>query len=278
MANWVFCNRCFQPPHRTSCFSLTNCGHVYCDACLRKGEKNECLICKVPCRTVLLSKHTDSDIQALFMSIDSLCRKYSRETSKISEFQENHRKRLLAFYREKISRLEESLRKSLLHIEQLQSVRSSQQTAFGTIKNSVSTGPQGRPLLPPRSSKPDRLESMDVDLSPSPIRKPEIAAGPARISMISPPQDGRMGLTASFCSIPRLTLSKPPVPGVCDVRPHWMFLLAFNSRRHRERTSSLNTSITKGQLVSAQQAEGSLDTLRTPTVSVSFPLCQSERK
>lgn len=38
MASWVFCNRCFQPPHRTSCFSLTNCGHVYCDVCLDKGE------------------------------------------------------------------------------------------------------------------------------------------------------------------------------------------------------------------------------------------------
>ncbi|XP_035150277.1 putative E3 SUMO-protein ligase RNF212 isoform X4 [Callithrix jacchus] len=137
MANWVFCNRCFQPPHRTSCFSLTNCGHVYCDACLSKGEKNECLICKAPCRTVLLSKH-------------------------ISEFQENHRKRLLAFYREKISRLEESLRKSVLQIEQLQ-----------------------------------RVESMDVGLSPSPVRKPEIAAGPSRISMISPPQDGRMGSVSS---------------------------------------------------------------------------------
>ncbi|XP_054205699.1 putative E3 SUMO-protein ligase RNF212 isoform X9 [Homo sapiens] len=108
MANWVFCNRCFQPPHRTSCFSLTNCGHVYCDACLGKGKKNECLICKAPCRTVLLSKHTDADIQAFFMSIDSLCKKYSRETS-----------------------------------------------------------------------------------------QSEIAAGPARISMISPPQDGRMGSVSS---------------------------------------------------------------------------------
>ena len=38
MASWVFCNRCFQPPQATSCFSLTNCGHVYCDACLRKGQ------------------------------------------------------------------------------------------------------------------------------------------------------------------------------------------------------------------------------------------------
>uniref|UniRef100_A0A8I3XDT2 Ring finger protein 212 n=1 Tax=Callithrix jacchus TaxID=9483 RepID=A0A8I3XDT2_CALJA len=83
-------------------------------------------------------------------------------SAKISEFQENHRKRLLAFYREKISRLEESLRKSVLQIEQLQ-----------------------------------RVESMDVGLSPSPVRKPEIAAGPSRISMISPPQDGRMGSVSS---------------------------------------------------------------------------------
>ncbi|XP_037839161.1 probable E3 SUMO-protein ligase RNF212 isoform X2 [Chlorocebus sabaeus] len=198
MANWVFCNRCFQPPQRTSCFSLTNCGHVYCDACLGKGKKNECLICKAPCRTVLLSKHTDADIQAFFMSIGSLCKKYSRETSQVSEFQEKHRKRLLAFYTEKISRLEESLRKSVLQIEQLQSMRSSQQTAFSTIKSSVSTKPYGC-LLPPHSSTPDRLESMEVDLSPSPIRKSEIAAGPARISVISPPQDGRMATNESSC-------------------------------------------------------------------------------
>ncbi|KAJ8783511.1 hypothetical protein J1605_009216 [Eschrichtius robustus] len=81
MAGWVFCNRCFQPPQGTVCFSLTNCGHVYCDVCLRKGKRDECLICKVPCRTVLLSKRTDSDIQALFMGIDGLCRKYARDTS-----------------------------------------------------------------------------------------------------------------------------------------------------------------------------------------------------
>nr|XP_060511902.1 probable E3 SUMO-protein ligase RNF212 [Panthera onca] len=65
MASWVFCNRCFQPPHRTSCFSLTNCGHVYCDVCLDKGRKGECLICKVPCRTLLLSEHVSSNMYYL---------------------------------------------------------------------------------------------------------------------------------------------------------------------------------------------------------------------
>ncbi|XP_031295025.2 probable E3 SUMO-protein ligase RNF212 isoform X3 [Camelus dromedarius] len=121
MASWVFCNRCFQQPRGASCFSLTSCGHVYCDDCLRKGKRDECLICKVPCRTILLSKHTDSDIRALFLGIDGLCRKYSMETSQVSEFQEKHRRRLLAFYGEKISSLEESLRKSALQLEQLQS-------------------------------------------------------------------------------------------------------------------------------------------------------------
>lgn len=37
MDSWVFCNRCFQPPRATAHFSLTSCGHVYCDGCLSKG-------------------------------------------------------------------------------------------------------------------------------------------------------------------------------------------------------------------------------------------------
>ncbi|XP_043304491.1 probable E3 SUMO-protein ligase RNF212 isoform X2 [Cervus elaphus] len=174
MASWVFCNRCFQPPQATSCFSLTNCGHVYCDVCLRKGKRDECLICKVACRTILLSKH-------------------------ISEFQEKHRRRLLAFYGEKISQLEESLRKSTLRVEQLQRVRSSQQAVFSTVKTPAST-PSARPngpLFQSRdSSASERVESMEVDLTPSPRRKPEVTAGPPRISLLSPPRDGRMGSIA----------------------------------------------------------------------------------
>nr|XP_054365028.1 probable E3 SUMO-protein ligase RNF212 isoform X4 [Mirounga angustirostris] len=128
----------------------------------------------------------------------------------ISEFQEKHRKRLLTFYREKITKLEESLRKSVLRMEQLQSMRSSQQTAFSAIKTPVSTPsakPGGHPLLPLDSSASDRVEFMQVDHTPSPMRKPEVAVGPARISLISPPQHGRMG------SISRLG----PTPGHSSV-------------------------------------------------------------
>ncbi|XP_029805598.1 probable E3 SUMO-protein ligase RNF212 isoform X2 [Suricata suricatta] len=214
MASWVFCNCCFRPPHRTSCFSLTNCGHVYCDVCLGKGRKGECLICKVPCHTLLLSEHMDADIRALFLGIDGLCRKYSRETSQVSEFQEKHRKRLLAFYREKISKLEECLRRSGLQTEQLRSTRLSQQTTFSTMKTPVltpSAKPGGRTPLPHRSATSDRVEAMQVDPAPSPARKPEVSAGPARISLISPPQDGHMGWRPEAPSVQK--------PGICPPSP-----------------------------------------------------------
>ncbi|KAM6220843.1 putative E3 SUMO-protein ligase RNF212 [Rhynchocyon petersi] len=236
MSSKVFCNRCFQPPQSTSLFSLTNCGHLFCDICLKKGKKDECMICKTPCRTILLSKHTDTSIQAFFMGIDGLCTKYSKETSQISEFQEKHRKRLLAFYRGKISKLEESLRKAALQIEQLQSMRPSQQTASSIIKSSISTPlakPHGHLFFPLASSASERVESMQVDVTPSPARRPEVALGPARMSLISPPQDGRMGnvchrgpqhlgLTPSQADVPRnlrIPLLQIPYKGLLQTPP-----------------------------------------------------------
>ncbi|XP_005408749.1 PREDICTED: probable E3 SUMO-protein ligase RNF212 isoform X7 [Chinchilla lanigera] len=230
MASWVFCNRCFQPPHRKSSFSLTSCGHVYCDACLRKGKKDECVICKVPCRTLLLTKHTDSSIQAFFMGIDSLCKKYSQDTAQISEFQDKHRRRLLAFYREKISQLEESLRKSVLQLERLQSIKSSQQTAFHTIKSSVATKADGHVWLPPDASAPDRVELMEVDLTP-PVRKPEVTVGPVRISVISPPQDGRMG-SVSYLGPQHPALTPSPTPSQTSVSKALRSTTSFHHQLH----------------------------------------------
>ncbi|KAM8969780.1 putative E3 SUMO-protein ligase RNF212 isoform 3-T3 [Sarcophilus harrisii] len=212
MAVRVFCNHCFQPPGRSSShFSLTSCGHVFCHLCLQKGKKEECLICNTPCRIILLSKQTDFNIQAFFMGIDGLCKKYSKETSQISEFQEKHRRRLLTFYREKISKLEESLKTLSQQIQQIQSKRPSQQTGqlpvSKPVKNSVLTS-SAKPLgyssysfLPAYSSTSQIVESMDIDHSPSQVRKPETTAGPARLSLISPPQDGRMGYHHHKCPI-----------------------------------------------------------------------------
>ena len=38
MADWVHCNNCFVRPGGGKRFSLTNCGHIYCEDCVR-GEQ-----------------------------------------------------------------------------------------------------------------------------------------------------------------------------------------------------------------------------------------------
>ncbi|KFQ35836.1 putative E3 SUMO-protein ligase RNF212, partial [Merops nubicus] len=121
MAVPIFCNVCFLEPRKpTPQFSLTSCGHVICEICLQKGKKDECLVCRTPCRTLVLSKQTSPDIQSLFMGIDTLCKKYSKEITQILEFQEKHRKHLLAYHKQKTVKLEEALKKATQQMHQIQ--------------------------------------------------------------------------------------------------------------------------------------------------------------
>ncbi|XP_034964165.1 probable E3 SUMO-protein ligase RNF212 isoform X2 [Zootoca vivipara] len=162
MAALVFCNACFQKPQRASQkFCLTNCGHVVCEQCLRNGKKDECVICRAPCRTIVLSKKVNSNIQLLFTEIDGLCKTYSKEITQIAHFQEKHRRRLLANYKGKITKLEGYLKKATQQMQHKQQVQQS--------------------------------SPMEADYVPSSVRKTETAAGPTRISLISPPQNGHMG-------------------------------------------------------------------------------------
>ncbi|XP_010148438.1 PREDICTED: probable E3 SUMO-protein ligase RNF212 [Eurypyga helias] len=204
MAVPVFCNVCFCEPRKpTPRFSLTSCGHVICEVCLQKGKKDECLICRTPCRTLFLSKQTNPDIQSLFMGIDTLCKKYSKEITQISEFQEKHRKHLLAYHRQKTVKLEESLKKVTQQMHQLQGMKPPEQTTqlpfSSTSRNPLSipsrkqNGYSSCSLHRSHPSTSEIMESMEIDLVPSPMRKPETLTGPTRLSLITPPRDGRMG-------------------------------------------------------------------------------------
>ncbi|XP_051475313.1 probable E3 SUMO-protein ligase RNF212 [Apus apus] len=204
MAVPVFCNACYCEPRKpTPRFSLTSCGHVICEICLQKGKKDECLICRTPCRTLFLSKQTNPDIQSLFMGIDTLCKKYSKEVTQISEFQEKHRKHLLAYHRQKTAKLEESLKKVTQQMHQLQCMKPPEQTPqlpFSSTSRKPLSIPSRKEnayssysLHPSHPSTSEIMEPMDIDPVPSPMRKPETPTGPARLSVITPPQDGRMG-------------------------------------------------------------------------------------
>ncbi|XP_010305343.2 putative E3 SUMO-protein ligase RNF212 [Balearica regulorum gibbericeps] len=204
MAVPVFCNVCFCEPRKpTPRFSLTSCGHVICEICLQKGKKDECLICRTPCHTLFLSKQTNPDIQSLFMGIDTLCKKYSKEITQISEFQEKHRKHLLAYHRQKTLKLEESLKKVTQQMHQLQCMKPPEQTTqlpfSSTSRNPLSNpsrkqnGYSSCSFHPSHPSTSEIMESMEIDPIPSPMRKPETPTGPTRLSLITPPQDGHMG-------------------------------------------------------------------------------------
>nr|XP_009933101.1 PREDICTED: probable E3 SUMO-protein ligase RNF212 [Opisthocomus hoazin] len=179
------------------------CGHVICEICLQKGKKDECLICRTPCRTLFLSKQTNPDIQSLFMGIDTLCKKYSKEITQISEFQEKHRKHLLAYQRQKTVKLEESLKKVTQQMHQIQCMKPPEQTTqlpfSSTSRNPLSipsriqNGYSSCSLHPSHPSTSEIMESMEIDSVPSPMRKLETPTGPMRLSLITPPQDGRMG-------------------------------------------------------------------------------------
>ncbi|XP_008123739.1 probable E3 SUMO-protein ligase RNF212 isoform X3 [Anolis carolinensis] len=110
----------------------------------------------------LASRKMSPDIQALFMGIDGLCTKYSKELTQITQFQEKHRQRLSAYYKGKITKLEGYLKRATQHIQQMQ-----QQQHGGS--------------------------SVEVDYMPASVRKVDTVAGPTRISLISPPHDGHMG-------------------------------------------------------------------------------------
>ncbi|XP_074848396.1 putative E3 SUMO-protein ligase RNF212 [Carettochelys insculpta] len=225
MAAPVFCNVCFrQPRTATPRFSLTNCGHVICEPCLQKGKKDECLICRAPCRTIFLSKTTNPEIQSLFMGIDMLCKKYSKEITQISEFQEKHRRHLLAYYRGKIAKLEDSLKKATQLTHPIQCMRPPQQTSHlthsATVRNSTSIPSAKQNGYSPYSlhrscpSTSERIESMEVGPVSSPMRKSETLTGPTRLSLISPPHGGRMGsVSYKGCQSSGLTTSQKNTAG-----------------------------------------------------------------
>ncbi|XP_053168222.1 probable E3 SUMO-protein ligase RNF212 isoform X2 [Hemicordylus capensis] len=152
-----------------------------------------------------VSRKMNSDIQSLFIGIDGLCRKYSKEVTRIAQFQEIHRRRLLSYYRGKITKLEGYLKKATQQMQhiQWQHLRSLQETTrlpdSISEKTSISIPSEkqnGYSFYSLHSTRPSTSEtvlSMEVDHVPPSVRKSETMAGPTRLSLISPPQNGHMG-------------------------------------------------------------------------------------
>ncbi|XP_066577083.1 putative E3 SUMO-protein ligase RNF212 [Amia ocellicauda] len=163
-----------------------------------------------------LSDKSSSEVKALFTDVDSVSKKYCSEITKVLEFQDKHRRRLLAYHKQKSANLEATLLKMKQEMQlmnkkvaeqnayisklesslQHQSLRTTQQpcgwSSSPTTLNPMPTKQNPFASLKLRPSPTSIPEQMEVDL-PNKFRKPEISRSSSRLTLISPPQDGHMG-------------------------------------------------------------------------------------
>ncbi|KAL3268547.1 hypothetical protein HHI36_007655 [Cryptolaemus montrouzieri] len=101
MANWVYCNKCFQQPQkaRNIKFFLTECGHITCEKCAAHIKvSNSCFVCKkTPTGLMQLSKEMDPSIQSFFGSVETQIKK----TMEIYQFQNKQKEFTFNMLRDK---------------------------------------------------------------------------------------------------------------------------------------------------------------------------------
>ncbi|XP_020357738.1 putative E3 SUMO-protein ligase RNF212 isoform X3 [Oncorhynchus kisutch] len=177
MSYWICCNSCFNLPGPDRKLAVTTCGHVICNVCFQKANQGDCMICNAKCQVTPLSDKSSAEVKALFSDINSVATKHLTEISKVLLFQARHQKRLLAHSQQRNEKLEEVLLKMKQEMQQM-SKKMTEQDAY--IAKLESTRQQ------------QRAENMEVD-NRGLFRKPELSGSVQRLSLISPPQDGRMG-------------------------------------------------------------------------------------
>ncbi|KAM8907874.1 putative E3 SUMO-protein ligase RNF212 [Spinachia spinachia] len=214
MSYWVRCNGCFLSPGPDTHLAVTTCGHVVCDTCYQKGKPGKCLICSSKCQVSPLSDKSSSEVKALFSDINCVATKHAAEITKVIMFQARHQKRLLTYYQQRNDNLEGVLVKMKQEMQQMVKKLNEQSAYISKLESSPqhhsarvpSVAQKMHSYYPPHGHK--SVSALQIPYTPpvslsrhssatnvsederSLFRKPN--AGP-RLSLISPPQDGRMG-------------------------------------------------------------------------------------
>ncbi|XP_010897087.1 probable E3 SUMO-protein ligase RNF212 isoform X1 [Esox lucius] len=217
MPHWVCCNSCFNPPDPDRKLAVTTCGHVICNVCFQKGKQGECMICKTKCQVNPLSDKSSTEVKALFSDINSVATKHFTEISKVLLFQARHQKRLLAHYQQRNDKLKEGLLKMKQEMQEMSKKIAEQNAYIAKLESTLQhqsakaastswlnhggNSPRPKQMQIPfnspislscHSSTTSLAENMEVD-GRGLFRKPELSGSIQRVSLISPPQDGRMG-------------------------------------------------------------------------------------
>ncbi|XP_034037319.1 probable E3 SUMO-protein ligase RNF212 isoform X2 [Thalassophryne amazonica] len=218
MSYWVCCNSCFHPPSATHKLAVTTCGHIVCSVCYQKGIQGRCLICNAQCQVSPLSEKSSSEVKALFTDINDVANKQLAEIGKVIVFQARHQKRLLSHYQQRNEKLEELVVKVKQEMQQMAKKLNEQNAYIAKLESSLQHHsakisskshmihtphtphrpnpvvqiPYNSPMpLSRHSSSTNVGDPMEVD------EKSHFKKSVPRLSIISPPQDGRIGTVAT---------------------------------------------------------------------------------
>ncbi|XP_073233585.1 probable E3 SUMO-protein ligase RNF212 [Porites lutea] len=240
MADWVHCNNCFVRPGGGKRFSLTNCGHVYCEDCVR-ANPDHCFLCKRTCNSILLSSQMKPEVEMYFTDPAVLSKKYHSQLSQVIEFQKSHRQRLAANNDKRVlaaerlqrqmSRLQElerevaALQEENCHLKRLLAGNTSRTSTPHNHRNSPGatpvkrghtpspTGSQYSAVSPYGRTTPNSSQRDSKGLHQWQNHMPCTPAGPTRLSVRTPPYNGYMGTVRETPSPNKQLLSRPGSAG-----------------------------------------------------------------
>ncbi|XP_038597374.1 RING finger protein 212B [Tachyglossus aculeatus] len=99
--DWFHCNQCFCKD--AAPFFVTNCGHVFCRKCV---TEEKCSICGTACKHLALSDNLKPQVKMFFKSPKETALRYLSHVSQVWSFQKKQMDLLIAFYKDRLSKLE----------------------------------------------------------------------------------------------------------------------------------------------------------------------------
>nr|XP_045011543.1 RING finger protein 212B isoform X2 [Jaculus jaculus] len=105
--DWFHCNQCFRKDGAH--FFVTSCGHIFCKKCM---TLEKCAVCGIPCKHLALSDNLKPQEKKFFKSPVETALQYFSHISQVWRFQKKQTDLLIAFYKDRISKLEAAMQEA----------------------------------------------------------------------------------------------------------------------------------------------------------------------
>ncbi|KAK3746405.1 hypothetical protein QZH41_018223 [Actinostola sp. cb2023] len=219
MSEWVRCNSCCSRPGQRR-FYLTNCGHLFCEECMKESPET-CKLCKNPCKAIMLTSQMKPEVEEYFIDIPTLLSKQQKKLLQVYEFQRTHWKSFVSLHEKQEASMEKMQRglQRLVELERevalLREENNHLRRLLSESKQHHTTGKStipspGIPLRRGHSSTQSPTPysnspyGMAVTSTPQQdghyqqqrgCQVPRTPAGPSRLTVRTPPSNGMIGTT-----------------------------------------------------------------------------------